>query len=125
MRSLEDCPPTMPDYPTLDGERFVSSTINTIDHPCPTLERIGLLDALKQVEAVLAMNANGKYKGIKWQTKNLEWHDAKAVKHLNASHCGTRLDHETGLSHRAHAACRLLMSLAHELDGSLQAPKAA
>ena len=116
MRSLQDCPPSMPDYPTLNGVPFYANP-----HPFPTLEAIGMFPALREVESVLAMNANGKYKGIKWQSKTIDWHDSKAVKHLNASHCGTRLDHETGLSHRAHAACRLLMSLALELNGSVQA----
>lgn len=84
-----------------------------------TLSRIGLLDALHEVEAVLAWNAKEKHIGDKWKSKSIAWHDSKAISHLSKSQLENKLDEDTGLSHRAHAACRMLMSLAHELEQSV------
>lgn len=87
----------------------------------PVLAEIGLLDALREVEAVVAWNKTEKHSDCKWKKKGINYHDAKAVKHLGEAQCNASSglspnDHETGRSHRAHAACRLLMSLAHELN---------
>ncbi len=82
----------------------------------PTLVSIGLLDALLEVEAVLAWNSEEKHPGAKWKSKSVSWHDSKAVSHLSQAQHVSLKDHETGKSHRAHACCRLLMALAHELN---------
>lgn len=82
----------------------------------PTLVAIGLLDALLEVESVLAWNEAEKHTGSKWKSKNSFYHDAKAISHLSRSQCGELTDAETLKSHRAHSVCRLLMSLAHELS---------
>ncbi len=82
----------------------------------PTLSIIGLTDALLEIEKVLAWNETEKHPNAKWKTKTIGYHDDKAVKHLNCSKFGITDDHETGLPHRAHAACRLLMALALELN---------
>lgn len=79
----------------------------------PTLEAIGLLDAIDELEKVAASNADKH--GRKWLTKSLSWHDGKAVKHLGAAQAGQPKDADTGLPSRAHAALRLVMSLALEL----------
>lgn len=137
MRDLNDCP-TMPDYPTINGNpvSWYGKSVN-LDHiirpvdgwatptkdptnealkdALPVLVSIGLLDALKEVEGVLAWNETEKHPNAKWKSKTISYHDAKAVSHLNWSQCGVMNDYETLKSHRAHAACRLLMSLALEL----------
>lgn len=86
----------------------------------PVLSSIGLLDALREVEKVVAWNKTEKHADCKWKRKSIDYHDAKAVKHLSTAQCEAfadlpGLDDETDLSHRAHAACRVLMSLALEL----------
>lgn len=89
--------------------------IRDLKSVCPTLVAIGLKDALVEVEAVLAWNQTEKHPDSKWKTKTAAWHNAKALKHLSQSQCGVLQDEETKRSHMAHAAARLLMSLAHEL----------
>lgn len=83
----------------------------------PTLCTIGLSEALCEVEAVLSWNESQKHPGSKWKSKNIDWHDSKAVSHLNQAQCGELIDSETKCRHRAHAICRLLMSLQRELKG--------
>lgn len=145
MRDINDCP-MMPDYPTLDGKAIVpdiSDVIRPIDgfsgpvsmrnyeltesdlkqridahiaSALPVLAAIGLTEALLAVEKVLAWNETEKHPNAKWKSKSIGYHDAKAVGHLNWSQCGILDDYETEQPHRAHAACRLLMSLALELQ---------
>jgi len=79
----------------------------------PTLEAIGLLDALDVVEKVAAGN-QGKHPGRKWITKTIAHHDAKAHKHIGAAE-SLASDPDTGLPSRAHAALRCLMALGLEL----------
>lgn len=141
MLSYDNCPnglPCMPEFATIDGVKFIpdENAISTLfynkDELCgglvvenqveaissvilPTLTEIGLLPALLELESVLAWNQTEKHPNSKWKSKTISWHDSKAISHLNWSQCGVLKDEETGRSHRAHAAARLLMSLAHEL----------
>jgi dATP/dGTP diphosphohydrolase len=127
MLGYVNCPEhKMPDYPTIDGkpfpkfrEYYKNSTLTDVTFTSfvalPTLVSVGLLDALKEVEAVLSWNATEKHSDCKWKRKSISYHDAKSIKHLSEAQCGNLNDHETGRRHRAHAICRLLMSLAHEL----------
>lgn len=134
MRSLADCPAKMPDYPTLDGKPMYPALVKDFSSEqlelsgkqdrrlsdiCPTLVQIGLLDALQEVESVLAWNSSEKHSDAKWKRQTVDWHDAKAVNHLNQARLEGTPDNETGKSHRAHSACRLLMSLAHELNPNI------
>lgn len=133
MITYDSCPEKLPlpDYPTLDGkplypdwrknpveiakyERLYIESV--LGRAVPTLVSIGLLDALLEVERVLAWNQTEKHPGAKWKSKSVDWHDSKAVSHLSKAQIESLKDDETGCSHRAHAACRLLMSLAHELN---------
>ncbi len=82
----------------------------------PTLEAIGLLEALDAVEDVAACN-QGKHPGRKWLTKDISHHDAKAIKHLGTVQCGQAFDVDSGKRGRAHVALRVLMSLGLELLG--------
>ncbi len=128
-----DCPPKMPGYATLDGqplkpirdwkdnpgevEKAVRSyNESRVGSVAPTLVSISLLDALLEVERVLAWNQTEKHPNAKWKSKSIDYHDAKAISHLSKAQNESLKDDETGRSHRAHAACRLLMSLAHELN---------
>ena len=134
MLSYNNCPdnlPCMPNGPTIDGKPIytdvvmdpgsqlnrILSHINHAKLTCPTLVNIGLLRALDEVEGVLAWNQTEKHPGAKWKRKSLSYHDAKSVSHLNKAQCGERKDPETLRSHRAHSCARLLMALAHELEG--------
>lgn len=111
----------MPTTPTLDGKPIVSEPDELalyLGESIPTLINIGLLDALLEVEKVLAWNETDKHPGAKWKSKTIGYHDSKAISHLHWSQCGVMEDYETGCSHRAHAACRLLMSLALELNSN-------
>ena len=83
-------------------------------HRWPTLEAIGLDEALDAVEAVAAAN-QGKHPGRKWLTKSVPHHDAKAIKHLGTVQCGQPFDSESGLRGRAHVGLRVLMALGLEL----------
>lgn len=82
----------------------------------PTLEAIGLGDALDAIEEIAAAH-QGKHPGRKWITKTVAHHDAKAIKHLSTVQCGQSHDADSGLRGRAHAGLRLLMALGLELLG--------
>jgi hypothetical protein len=81
----------------------------------PTLEEIGLTEALDAIEAVAAAN-QGKHPGCKWKTETIAHEDAKCIKHLGTAQCGAPIDNDSGLPARAHATLRLLMALGLELS---------
>lgn len=121
MITYDSCPeklPMLPDYPTLDGKRLSSQEVKPISFYLPTLVAIGLGEALLEVEEVLAWNQTEKHPNAKWKSKSIAYHDAKGVSHLNKAQCGDLVDSETKCRHRAHAICRLMMSLQHELNQS-------
>lgn len=80
----------------------------------PTLELIGLGEALDQLEAVAAANQH-KHPARKWLTQTIAHEEAKCIKHLGAAQCGEVTDHDSGLPARAHATLRLMMALGLEL----------
>lgn len=85
------------------------------DSRWPTLEAIGLGQALDLVEAVAAFN-QPKHPGGKWKTQTVAHQWGKCLSHAGRSMHGEPLDHETGLPASAHAALRLLMALGLELE---------
>ena len=75
----------------------------------------GCANAIKKVAEVLTFGAK-KYTRNGWQTVDdaeRRYTDA-LYRHMNAIHRGEKLDPESGLSHRAHAACNAMFLL--ELD---------
>lgn len=80
----------------------------------PTLELIGLGEALDLVEAVAAFN-QPKHPGGKWKTQSSAHQWGKCLSHAGRSMHGEPVDEETGLPATAHAALRLLMALGLEL----------
>lgn len=74
-------------------------------------------DAIEQVVRVMQFGAQ-KYAARNWE-RGLEHSRtfAAAQRHLIAFHRGERLDPETQLDHRAHAACEMLFALAFEARG--------
>lgn len=113
-------PPSMSDIINTANAFKVSyqqcQRVNAANEVVPTLVSIGLLDALLEVEGVLAWNSTEKHPGAKWKAKSISYHDAKGVGHLSKAQCGELVDSETQCRHRAHSICRLLMSLQHELN---------
>jgi hypothetical protein len=74
-------------------------------------------DALREVVKVLAFGAN-KYEERNWE-KGMAYGRlyGAALRHLTSWWEGEEADHETGLSHLAHACCCVLFLLAFELRG--------
>jgi hypothetical protein len=123
-------PLAKPTYDGIDLEAWVAAygrqtpTIPAIDGPVtevppaesrwPTLEMIGLSEALDLVEAVAAFNQT-KHPGGKWQGQSREHQAGKALAHCGRALHGEPSDIDTGLPHSAHAALRLLMMLGLEL----------
>lgn len=87
--------------------------------PHPTLNLIGLGEALACVEAVAAAN-QAKHPGAKWAQQTLQHQDGKCISHLGRAQHGEPVDEDTGLPARAHAALRLLMALGLELRNRSQ-----
>lgn len=99
------------------SELDTTDTLDALDRPTlpttrwPTLEAIGLGDALDAVERVTAWAQRGKHPGPKWATQT-EWHQqAKLLGHLAAGMKGTAVDEDTGEHPFAHVAARALMLL--------------
>ena len=77
----------------------------------------GCANAIEKVAEVLTFGAK-KYTRNGWQTVDdaeRRYTDA-LYRHMNAIHRGEELDPESGLSHRAHAACNAMFLL--ELDNT-------
>jgi hypothetical protein len=74
-------------------------------------------DALEEVAKVLAYGAT-KYDAHNWR-KGFDWSRlySGVLRHLSAHMQGIDNDHETGLSHLAHAATGILFLVAHEKNG--------
>ena len=71
-------------------------------------------DAVEEIVKVLHFGA-GKYGDRNWE-KGMAWHRpfAALMRHMWAWWRRDEADHETGLSHLAHAGCCLLFLLAYE-----------
>lgn len=74
-------------------------------------------DALEEIVEVLEFGAN-KYGDRNWE-KGMAWNRpfAALMRHMWAWWRGETYDHETGLSHLAHAGCCILFLLAYERRG--------
>lgn len=101
-----------PTVPVLDGP--ATERPAAFEERWPTLQLIGLAEALDVVEAVAASN-QAKHPGGKWQGQSREFHVGKSLAHAGRALHGDALDPETELPHVAHAVLRLLMSLGLEL----------
>ena len=87
------------------------SCFRTTPERWPTLEAIGLGEALDAVERVTAWAQRGKHPGPKWAGQTMEHQTAKLLGHLSRAMKGETADEDTGEHPFAHVAARALMLL--------------
>lgn len=108
----DGCKP-VPDTATVVGPITVKGTAVKFDQDKLPLHLLST-EAMNQIAAVLQFGAQ-KYAEHNWR-KGFTWSRplAAAMRHITAFNNGEDKDHESGLSHLAHAACCIMFLLEFE-----------